>query len=281
LPGRLLPLKQDKIMECHYFVEEHLACGTIRESKSPYATNFFFVKKKDRKLCPVQDYRPLNKWTLRNHNVSPLIPQVINQLVGCMLFTKFNVWWGYNSIHIKEGDKWKAAFLTLEGLFEPLVMFFGLTNSPATFQMMVNIMFRPLVATGNFSIYMDNGVIHTRRLPHETEEEHLLHHQKIVHEVFNILEANDLYLKPKKCLFKQAKIDFFGVIMGQGTVRMDLAKTATVKNWPTPRTVTNVQSFLGFTGYYRYFIQNYSAIVRPLLDLTKKATPWHWDEPQE
>ena len=119
-------------------------------------------------------------------------------------------------------------------------MFFGLTNSPATFQMMVNTMFRPLVATGNFSIYMDDGVIHTRRLPHETEEEHLLRHRKIVHEVFDILEANDLYLKPKKCLFEQAEIDFLGVIVGRGTVRMDPAKTTAVRNWPTPRTVTNV-----------------------------------------
>ena len=78
LPGRLLPLKQDEIMECHCFVGEHLHQGTIRESKSPYVANFFFVKKKDGKLCLVQDYCPLNKWTLRNHNVSPLIPQVID-----------------------------------------------------------------------------------------------------------------------------------------------------------------------------------------------------------
>jgi len=91
LPGRLLPLKQDEIMECHRFVKEHLARGTIRESKSPYAANFFFVKKKDGKLRPVQDYRPLNKWTLRNRNVSPLIPQVIDRLAGCTLFTKFDV----------------------------------------------------------------------------------------------------------------------------------------------------------------------------------------------
>jgi hypothetical protein len=78
LPGRLLPLTQEEIMECHKFIEEHLQCSTICESKSPYAANFFFVKKKDSKLCPVQDYRPLNKWTIRDRNVSPLIPQVID-----------------------------------------------------------------------------------------------------------------------------------------------------------------------------------------------------------
>ena len=281
LPGRLLPLKQNEIMECHCFVEEHLRRGTIRESKSPYAANFFFVKKKDGKLRPVQDYRPLNKWMLRNRNISPLIPQVIDRLAGCTLFTKFDVRWGYNNVRIKEGDEWKAAFLTPKGLFKPLVMFFGLTNSPATFQMMVNTMFRPQVASGSFSIYMDDGVVHTGQLPFETKEEHRVRHQRLVHEVFDILEANDLYLKPEKCLFEQEEIDFLGVIIGKGTVRMDPGKIKVVRAWPTPRTVTDVRSFLGFTGYYRYFIQNYSAIARPLLDLTKKATPWQWTERQE
>jgi hypothetical protein len=115
---------------------------TIRKSISPYAANFFFVKKKDGKLRPVQDYRPVNKWTKKNRNVSPLIPQIIDRLQGCTLFTKFDVRWGYNNIRIKEGDEWKAAFLTPQGLFEPTVMFFGLTNSPATFQMMMNTIFR-------------------------------------------------------------------------------------------------------------------------------------------
>ena len=128
-------------MEVHKFIDEHLKRGTIRESWSPYAANFFFVKKKDGKLRPVQDYRPLNKWTIKNWNVSPLILATIDRLSGCTLFTKFDVRWGYNNIRIKPGDEWKAAFLTPEGLFEPRVMFFGLTNSPATFQMMMNTIF--------------------------------------------------------------------------------------------------------------------------------------------
>ena len=141
LPGQLLPLTQAEIKEAKKFVDEHLKRGTIRPSWSPYAANFFFVKKKDGKLQPVQDYWPLNKWTKRNCNVSPLIPQVIDRLNGSTLFTKFDIHWGYNNIHIKEGNKWKGAFLMPEGLFEPLVMFFGLTNSPATFQMMMNTIF--------------------------------------------------------------------------------------------------------------------------------------------
>src|SRR5260370_31382514 len=172
LPGQLLPLTQSKIAEAQKFVAEHLKRGTICESWSPYATNFFFVKKKDGKLRPVQDYRPVNKWTKRNRNVSPPIPQMIDRLRGCTLFPKFAIRWGYNNIRIKPGDESKAAFLTPEGLFEPTVMFFRLTNSPATFQMMMNTIFRKQVAQGWLSIYMDDLAIHTKRRPGETEEEH-------------------------------------------------------------------------------------------------------------
>jgi len=146
LPGRLLRLPQDEIKEISKIVAEHLSRGTIQPGIGPYAANVFFVKKKDGKLRPVQDYRPVNKWTKKNRNVSPLIPQVVDQLTGCTLFTKFDIRWGYNNIQIKEGNEWKAAFLTPEGLFESLVMFFSLTNSPATFQMMMNHIFRAQVA---------------------------------------------------------------------------------------------------------------------------------------
>jgi hypothetical protein len=163
LPGQLLPLMQEEIKEAKKFVSEHLERGMIQPSWSPYTANFFFVKKKDGKLRPVQDYQPLNKWTKKNQNVSPLIPSVINQLVGCTLFTKFNIQWGYNNIQIKPGNEWKAAFLTPEGLFEPTVMFFGLTNSLATFQMMMNTIFQHEVQEGWFSIFMDDGIIYTKQ----------------------------------------------------------------------------------------------------------------------
>ena len=156
LPGRLLPLTQAEIAETHKFIQEHLERATIWKSISPYAANFFFLKKKDGKLQPVQDYRPLNKWTKKNCNMSPLISQIINCLQGCTLFTKFDVQWEYNNIHIKEWDKWKAAFLTPQGLFKPTVMFCGLTNSPATFQMMMNTIFWAEVMEGWLSVYMDD-----------------------------------------------------------------------------------------------------------------------------
>jgi hypothetical protein len=139
---------QEEIREQEKFIAEHLKRGTIRPSNSPFSANYFYVKKKDGKLRPVQDYRPLNKWTKKDRTVSLLIPQVIDHLSRYTLFTKFDIWWGYNNIQIKKGDKWKATFLTKEGLFKPMVMFFRLTNLPATFQWMMNTIFRPEVAQG-------------------------------------------------------------------------------------------------------------------------------------
>ncbi len=140
---------------------------------TPYAATFFFIKKKNGKLCPIQDYRPINEWTIKNCYPLPLIPQLINRLRGCTLFTKFDIKWGYNNVRIKDGDQWKAAFTTNEGLFEPTVMFFGLTNSPATFQTMMNMIFRDLIAVGSMAVYMDNMAIHTARRPNETEDDHI------------------------------------------------------------------------------------------------------------
>ena len=99
LPGRLLPLTQEEKAEMHKFIQEHLKGGTIHISKSPYAANFFFMKKKDGKLWPIKDYHPINKWTKKNRNVSPLIPQVIDQLSRCTKFTIVDICWGYNNCH--------------------------------------------------------------------------------------------------------------------------------------------------------------------------------------
>src|SRR5487761_1770368 len=281
LPGRLIRLCQAEQQELSKFIQEHLKRKTIRPSKSPYVASFFFIKKKDGSLRPVQDYRPVNQWTIKNKYPLPLILQLVDRLRGCTLYTKFDIRWGYNNVRIKEGDEWKAAFLTNEGLFEPTVMFFGLPNSPATFQPMMNTIFATEVAQMWLTIYMDDMAIHTKRLDDETEEQHLKRHRKYVKHILAKLEQHDLFLKPQKCTFKQPSIEFLGVTVDQGTVQMDNKKIEKVQNWPVPTSVTEVRKFLGFTGYYRYFIQNYSSIARPLLDLTQKATPWHWEDRQQ
>jgi hypothetical protein len=210
------------------FVEEHLRHGTIHESWSPYAANFFFIKKKDGKLRPVQDYRPINKWTKKNRNVSPLIPQTIDRLSGCTLFTKFDIHWGYNNVRIKHRDEWKAAFLTPEGLFEPTVMFFGLTNSPATFQMMMNTIFHREVAQGWLSVYMNDIAIHTKPHPDESDIQHCKRHAILTHQILQKLHDHDLYLKPSKCEFAKDEIKYLGVIIGKNQMRMDPSKLDSV-----------------------------------------------------
>ena len=228
----------------------------------------------------MQDYRPINKWTKKNQNISPLIPQTIDWLSECTLFTKFNVHWEYNNVCIKPEDEWKAAFLTPKGLFEPTVMFFSLINSLATFQIMINIIFWREVALEWLSVYMDDITIHTKPKPEESEDQHRTRHRQYTHHVLKILEQNKLYLKPEKCEFEKKEIEYLGVIIGQNTLCMNPKKLKGVADWPTPKNPTNVWQFLGFIGYYWYFTPNYSKIAWPLLNLTKKTTPWHWEKEQ-
>ena len=127
---------------------------------------------------------------------------------------------------------------------------------------------------------MDDIAIHTAKHPHKTKEQHITCHREYVHQMLDKLEEHDLYLKPEKCQFKKDKIKYLGVIIGKGHLQMSLKKLQGITDWSPPKNPTEVHSFLGFTGYYRYFVPNYSKIAQPLLDLTKKTTPWHWGESQ-
>src|SRR6266567_5992850 len=185
------------------FVKEHLKKGYIRPSKSPMASPFFFVSKKDGKYRPVQDYRYLNQWTIKNAYPLPLISEIMDKLKAsnAKYFTKLDVRWGYNNIRIKEGDEWKAAFKMNFGLFEPTVMFFGLCNSPATFQAMMDAIFKDPIHEGWVIVYMDDILIFSK-----TKEEL----EERTKRILQILQDNDLYLKPKKCFFCQEKIEYLG-----------------------------------------------------------------------
>jgi hypothetical protein len=129
---KVYPMTLTEQTEIDAFLEEALATGRIRQSKSPLRAPVFFIKKKDGKLCFVQDYQALNAITRRNRYPLPLIDDLIHRLKDAHYFTKLDICWGYNNVRICEGDEWKAAFRMNKGLFEPLVMYFGLTNSPAT-----------------------------------------------------------------------------------------------------------------------------------------------------
>ena len=164
--------------ELDFFLEENLHTGRIHPSKSPMAAPVFFIKKKDGSLQLVQDYRVLNFMTVKNKYPLLLISELVLQLRGAKYFTKLDVCWDFNNVHIKPGDEWKVAFQTNRGLFEPLVMFFEMTNSPATFQTMMNNIFRDLIAEGIMVVYLDDILIFTR-----TEEEHA----KAIRQVLQVL----------------------------------------------------------------------------------------------
>jgi len=175
-------------------------------------------------------------------------------------------------VRIKEGDEWKAAFTMPEGSFEPTVMFFGLTNSLAMFQAMMNKLLRDLINTGKVVVFIDDVIVGT-----ETEEGH----DELVAEVIKKLEENDLYVKPEKCKWKIREMDFLGVVIGPEGIKMEKEKVKGVLEWLTPKCVKDIQKFLGLANYYRQFIEGFATVARSLHDLVKKDKKWDWTEREE
>jgi hypothetical protein len=180
---------------------------------------------------------------------------------------KLDVRWGFNNVRIREGDEWKAAFRMNRGLFEPLVMYFGLTNSPATFQTMMNNLLQDLILSGDVMVYLDDILI---------VHSDLTRHRKIVREVLRRLCEHRLFLQPEKCEFKKSTVEYLSVIISHNHVEMDPVMVAGIASWPTPENKKDVQQFLGFTNFYWRFIRAFSDIARPLFDLTKKGVAWTW-----
>ena len=155
---------------------------------------------------------------------------------------KLDLRWEYNNIRIKEGDKWKIVFTIHIGAYEPTVIYFGLTNSLATFQMMMNDLFHDIINQGNMATFTDNIIMAT-----EMEEKH----NKIVEEVLKQLEENDLFVKPKKCQWKVKEVEFLGVVIGPKGVKMQKEKVEGILNWLASKNMKKVQKFLGLVNYYR------------------------------
>jgi hypothetical protein len=241
LRSKVYPMPVNKQAELDRFLEENLKKGYIVPSKSPMLSPVFFIKKKDGKLHLIQDYQKLNDISIKNCYLLPLALDIINQLRGTCYFTKFDVCWDYNNVQIKEGDEWKAAFATNCGLFKPTVMFFGMTNSPATFQGMMNTIFANLVAEGKVAVYLDDILIFMLNL-----EEHCC----VVCKVLKRLCDNDLYLRPEKCNFEKTKVEYLSMVISEGQVCMDPAKVAAVKTWAQPKNLHDVHAFIGFANFY-------------------------------
>ena len=212
-------MSREEREEVREFVKEQLRKGYIRPSKSPQMAPVFFVGKKDGKKRMVQDYQYLNEWTIKNNYLLPLISDVLENIRTKKLFTKMDLRWEYNNVRIKEGDEWKAVFTTPEGSFEPTVMFFGLTNSLATFQTMMNELLRYLINMEKVAVFIDNVIVGM-----EFEEEH----DELVAEVIKRLDENNLYVKPEKCKWKVKEVEFLGVVIGLERIKMEKEKVKEV-----------------------------------------------------
>jgi len=188
--GKVYPLSREEREEVHKFINEQLRKEYIRLSKLPQMALVFFIGKKNGKKCIVQDYWYLNEWAIKNNYPLSLISDIMENVGAKKVFTKLDLWWGYNNVQIKEENEWKAAFTTTERSFKLTVMFFGLTNSPAMFQTMMNEVLWDLINTGKVVSFIDNVIV-------GTEEE--AGHDEIVEEVVKRLVENDLYVKPEKC----------------------------------------------------------------------------------
>jgi len=223
------------------------------------------VGKKNGSKRMVMDYHSLNDQTVKNNYPLPLITDLIDNMGSKRVFTKMDLWWGFNNVRIKEGDEWKGVFTMHIGSFEPTVMFFGMTNSLATFQVMMNEILRDMINKGKVAAFVDNVLVGT-----EMEEGH----DEIVEEVLKRLEENNLYVKPEKCVWKVRKIGFLGVIIGPNGIEMEKEKIDEVLSWPEPKNVKDVRKFLGLANYYRRFIKDFAQIARPMNMLMRKDVKW-------
>ncbi|KAL0177558.1 hypothetical protein M9458_026452, partial [Cirrhinus mrigala] len=260
--GRVFPLSQPESEAMERYIEEELAKGFIRPSTSPASAGFFFVKKKDGGLRPCIDYRALNEVTVKYRYPLPLVPPALEQLRSARFYTKLDLRSAYNLIRIREGDEWKTAFSTTSGHYEYRVMPFGLANSPSYFQAFVNEVFRDMLNRWVI-VYMDDILIFSN-----TRSDHIQH----VRAVLQRLIQHRLYAKEEKCLFHQERIAFLGYVISPEGVAMDDSKVNAVRNWPRPKTLKELQRFLGFANFYRRFIRNFSSIAAPLTSMIKRGS---------
>jgi hypothetical protein len=250
-------------LEVERQINELLEKGYIQPSSSPYGAPVLFVPKPDGSMRMCVDYRALNNITIKNRYALPRIDQLLDQLGGSTVFSSIDLASGYHQIRIASDEVPKTAFRTHIGHYEYRVLPFGLTNAPATFQALMNDLFRPHL-NKFIAIYLDDILVFSKN-----PDEHLQH----LRTVLETLRKANLYGKLSKCEFNKKELKFLGHIVSREGVRVDPDKTKAIADWPVPTNATEVRSFLGLATYFRKFIQGFSTIQRPLNRLTKADVP--------
>ncbi|GBG86030.1 hypothetical protein CBR_g40931 [Chara braunii] len=266
--GRIYRMAPAELDELRRQLKELTEKGWIRPSTSPYGSPVIFVPKKGGTLRMCIDYRGLNAITVKNAEPLPRIDDLLDRVQGCKYYSKIDLKSGYHQIAIRPEDQHKTAFQTRYGLYEFVVMPFGLCNAPGTFQHTMNRIFHNHLDKF-VVVYLDDILIFSKSV-----EEHAKH----VETVLSLLRQHKYKVYLEKCEFGRTKILYLGHEISAEGIRPKDAKVASIRDWPRPQTVTEVRSFLGMCGYYRNFVKNYSIVASPLTDLTRLDKPWDWSD---
>ncbi|XP_057543321.1 uncharacterized protein LOC130821549 [Amaranthus tricolor] len=268
MPGTALPNKPayrtspEETKELQRQIQELMDRGYVRESMSPCVVPTLLVPKKDGTWRMCVDSRSMNNITIKYRFPIPRIDDMLDELSGSQWFSKIDLRSGYHQIRMREGDEWKTAFKTKYGLYEWMVMPFGLTGAPSTFMRLMNEVLRPFL--GRFIVvYLDDILMYSRSV-----EEHLDH----LKQLFQTLREQRLFGKLEKCSFLLTEVYFLGFIVGRQGVQVDPSKIEAIKTWPVPTSITQVRSFHGLASFYRRFIKGFSTIMAPITDCTKGNT---------
>jgi hypothetical protein len=261
----------NELAELKIQLQDLLDKGFIRPSASPWGCPALFVKKKDNSLRLCVDYRPLNAVTIKNKYPLPCIDILFDQLAGAKVFSKIDLCSGYHQIKIRSSDIPKTAFSTRYGLYEYLVMSFGLTNAPAYFMYLMNSVF--MQELNKFVVvFIDDILIYSKN-----SKDHATH----LRIVLQRLRDHHLYAKFSKCEFWLDTVKFLGHTISSNGISIDPSKVQEVMDRKPPTSVHQIRSFLGLAGYYRRFIPDFSKIAKPMTERLKKGVKFSWDQKYE
>ncbi|KAI0503667.1 hypothetical protein KFK09_014602 [Dendrobium nobile] len=268
LPHYRMSPKENTILQ--EIVEDLLRRQLIQHSLSPCAVPALLVPKKDGQWRMCIDSRAINKITTKYRFPVPRISDLLDKLHGAAIFSKLDLRSGYHQVRIRPGDEWKTAFKTREGLYEWRVMPFGLCNAPSTFMRLMTEVLKPF--SGKFCIsYFDDILVYSTSF-----DEHVQH----LAQLLQVLRSHKLYVNLSKCEFASPSIQFLGFVISREGVQADSRKVLAIRDWPTPRSMTDIRSFHGLANFYRRFIRGFSSIMAPITEVLK-GTSFSWNASQQ